>query len=126
MTMISGIYQILNLVNDKFYIGSAVNIAIRVYEHRRLLRLSSHPNRHLQSAKYGEVSFEFRVLEIVENRSKLIECEQAWLNWTKCYNDTIGYNLAPTANSQLGFRHSCDTKEKLSVLARKDIHQKAY
>ena len=55
-----GIYRILNTINNKFYIGSSVNLRKRLYEHRRLLRLGKHENYHLQNAftKYGEENFQ--------------------------------------------------------------------
>ena len=42
---LSGIYQILNLINGKRYIGQASNIAKRIYEHKR-----KRNNSHLYKA----------------------------------------------------------------------------
>lgn len=54
----SGIYRIVNLANDKFYIGSAVNLERRWYMHRNRLNAGKHRNAHLQAAwsKYGEAA----------------------------------------------------------------------
>ena len=56
----SGIYQILNLVNGKRYIGQAQNIAKRIYEHHRIRNTG-----YLQKAiiKYGWNSFEISVIK---------------------------------------------------------------
>ena len=113
----SGIYQILNTINGKFYIGSAKNISARVYEHERQLNNNKHSNCHLQYAwnKYGIENFKFQVVEYCEVE-KLIEREQFWIDNTNCCK--IGYNLSPTAGSQLNFKHSEKTKKLISEKAR--------
>jgi group I intron endonuclease len=75
--MNTGIYQILNKVNGKSYVGSAVNIKKRWAVHRHTLRNNKN-SPHLQKAwnKYGEESFEFNVLEYVPNVEWLLEIEQ--------------------------------------------------
>lgn len=62
----AGIYQIKNLINNKFYIGSTYNKLIkRKGEHISSLKHNKHKNKHLQSAwnKYGEENFEFTMVE---------------------------------------------------------------
>ena len=114
------IYQILNTVSNKLYIGSAVNIKSRWWRHKRDLILNKHPNILLQRAwnKYGEEAFEFKILQYVEDKNKLIKIEQNWIDWTKCCDPKIGYNLAPKANSQLGVKRSEETKDKLRKIKR--------
>lgn len=57
----SGVYEILNTVNGKRYIGQTSNLKARWREHRKTLRGKRHPNKHLQAAwnKYGEAAFKF-------------------------------------------------------------------
>ena len=59
-----GVYRILNTVSDTAYIGSAVCVTTRLYEHRRTLKNGKHENMHLQRAwnKYGECVFVFEPL----------------------------------------------------------------
>lgn len=116
--MKSGIYSIINLIDDKRYVGSAINLNKRLYEHKRQLQNNKHPNRYLQFAwnKHGSKVFEFYIIENCE-KENLINKEQAWLDWLKCLVPN-GYNLSPTANSQLGFKHSNETKLKISVAAK--------
>ena len=63
---VSGIYVIRNLVTGKIYVGSAVIIGKRVYEHRRLLMLGTHGNRLLQRAwaKYGSDAFQLAQFDL--------------------------------------------------------------
>jgi hypothetical protein len=96
----SGIYQIRCRENGKIYIGSAVNLQWRWHSHRRDLNNGVHVNPHLQSAwnLYGEASFEFSVLECVDER-RLLMTEQLWINKTGCTDRRIGFNVMREATS---------------------------
>lgn len=86
------IYKIVNLVNDKFYVGSTTNKKVRFRQHRKLLRGNRHHCKHLQAAwnKYGEEKFDFRVVEEVSVALSLQAVEERWLNEhvgkEYCYN----------------------------------------
>lgn len=109
----SGIYKILCLETDKFYIGSSKTLKKRFYEHKRQLKNNKHPNRYLQFAwnKYKELNFVFIIIEYSEVE-KLIEREQHYIDRLK-----PEYNLAPTAQSMLNFKHSEETKRIISEKA---------
>lgn len=47
---IAGVYCIKNIVNDKRYVGCAVNMYKRRYDHYYNLNNNQHINRHLQNA----------------------------------------------------------------------------
>jgi group I intron endonuclease len=86
------IYKIINIENAKFYIGSSIVVAARWRKHVRELRAGRHHCPHLQAAwnKYGEDSFVFRVVEVVDPASGLPAAEQRWLDEhhgkEHCYN----------------------------------------
>lgn len=86
------VYKIINLTNAKFYVGSTIEIKTRFRTHRRKLRAGNHHCPHLQNAwnKYGEESFVFRVVDVVDNPSELHSVEQAVLDeyhgTRQCYN----------------------------------------
>ena len=112
--MNSGIYAIVNLLNGKRYIGSAVKLRARKNLHLHELRKDKHPNKHLQHSfnKYGEQFFKFIIIEEVEDENLLIECEQSWLD--NCKNL---YNHRKIADSNLGIKyppHTEEAKEKIS------------
>ncbi len=111
---VSGIYGIINLVNGKIYIGSAVDIRNRWYTHKINLRNNKHQNKYLQRSwnEYGELNFKFFILEICV-KLDLIKREQIWMNYNNSYDFKFGYNLARVAGSQLGYRHTEETKNKL-------------
>lgn len=117
---VSGVYKIENRADGKVYIGSAVDIGKRWSVHLHLLRGGKHHSNHLQSAwnKYGQEVFGFFIIEFVEDKSTLITREQYWLDFYHSANDRLGYNICPTAGSQLGFTHSVETREKISAVQR--------
>lgn len=112
----SGIYKILNKVNGKFYIGSAVDFYNRWHSHKHYLNNRNHHNSHLQRAwdKYWNISFEFIILEICD-KNKLVEREQHWIDATNCCDPEIGYNIKITANSNAGLKFSDAHKAKMSA-----------
>jgi group I intron endonuclease len=92
MKKISGIYKIINKVNNKYYVGSSRNIKNRWNTHKQSLKNQSHHNEYLQRAwnKYGENAFDFLIeKEVLED--KLFEVEQEYLNEAKINSNS--YNL---------------------------------
>ena len=86
------IYKIINAVNNKFYVGSAVNFEKRKARHIWRLRRGDHANKHLQAAwvKYGEAAFVFAVVQEVPETEDLLAVENVWLKEhvgkDYCYN----------------------------------------
>lgn len=111
----SGIYKILNIINNKFYIGSAVDLYKRWIKHKRYANGNYHHSVTFQRAwnKYGEQSFKFIVLEYVENKENLEKREQIYLDWFKSYDPNIGYNILKIVNSPLGLKRSDQAKENM-------------
>lgn len=86
------IYKITCTVNGKYYIGSTLNKTQRWARHRRELRRGKHVNKNMQASwtKYGEGSFVFEVLEVVEEPAHLFVAEQRYLDvcagTPECFN----------------------------------------
>ena len=114
-TSSSGVYSIKNNVNGKIYIGSAVDISSRFRDHIKELRKNVHSNGHLQNSwnKHGEHNFSFDV-ECLCVKEELVSFEQDIID---SYTEVLGwenlYNIAPTAGSMLGFKHSEETRAKM-------------
>ena len=106
----SGIYEILNTVNGKRYIGSAKNFKVRWSRHLSLLRLNKHYSKYLQASwnKYGEDAFKFLPI-LTCSKSMLLFYEQQLLDRVK-----PEYNTAPTAGNTLGIPCSDEKRKKIS------------
>jgi group I intron endonuclease len=126
----SGIYKITNIINGRIYIGSAVRIDRRFKLHLSQLKGNYHINSHLQNSfnEYGIDNFKFERIENVKDKTKLIEREQYYLD-TLLYAQeyikdkdlrflNLGYNINPTAGSQLGSKRGEETKKKMSKWTR--------
>lgn len=111
---ISGIYEIKNVLNNHRYIGSSINIYKRFNEHINALRNNRHHSNYLQRAwnKYGEKHFIFNILEECESiKETLLLIEQKYLDLKPEYNICCFASC-----STLGFKHSEETKRKISIL----------
>lgn len=122
----SGIYKIVNLVNNKIYIGSSVNLCKRKSAHFSYLKNNSHPNNRLQNAynKYGFECFSFIVLEYYDDKKTLIDREQHYLDLHQCYLEDVGYNIVPKAGAKperkvpAGRKHTDEFKKRMSEARR--------
>lgn len=90
-----GIYKIINLANEKFYIGSSVDLKKRKRDHMRELKNGIHTNERMQHSfnKYGVEEFKFEIIELVNEKENLITLEQHWMDKTKSYDRNIGFNI---------------------------------
>lgn len=115
----TGIYKIICTANGKIYIGSATNISNRWSHHRHLLTRGKHNSIHLQRAwdKYGSDAFICRTLELVEDKSKLIEREQHYFDVLMPFG-LNGYNIARMAGRTEGVKRSPEQIEKMAARFR--------
>ncbi len=109
--MSSGVYEIVNAQDGNRYVGSSWNIEKRWGDHRRDLECGKHHSRYLQRAwlKHGPDIFQFRIL-LICNTDALLESEQRYID-TLCPK----YNMSLTAGSPLGFKHSPEARQNMSM-----------
>lgn len=134
-----GIYAIVCKINGKAYVGSTVHFRRRWDTHRGYLQNGKHSNPILQSAwnKHGAESFEFRVIEVVQNcedlAAKLADREQFWIESIGSYNcqpakpsPNMKRTYTPEQRSRAreaqlrrikrdGFTHSPEARRKISL-----------
>lgn len=109
---LSGIYCIENNINNKVYIGSAINLKRRLGKHFSELKHNKHGNIKLQRFynKYRNfVILTYKILEYCEPIN-LIKREQYHLN---LHNIEDLFNINIIANSRLGVKSSENTKQKI-------------
>jgi group I intron endonuclease len=114
--MNSGIYKITNIINNKCYIGSAININKRWAVHRNSLLFNKHHSIYLQRVynKYGITQLKYEVLLYCDKKD-LLFYEQRAIDTYK-----PEYNLCKIAGSPAGRKASEETKAKMRA-ARKNI-----
>ncbi len=113
--ILSGVYRITCLANNKNYIGSSDNIMRRLKTHERELNEGSHNNRRLQKDfdKYGSEFFEFRVVFIDIPKEKLTAYEKVAIYLYDSIVMYKGYNdIWPTTNHTLFKEAYLDLVEK--------------
>ena len=67
-----GVFQIRNLINNKVFIDSSVDMKAKWNRHKAELRFGSHRNKLLQEEwnEYGEDNFVFEVLSELEKKDE--------------------------------------------------------
>lgn len=112
--MTQGIYHIKNTENGWVYIGSSIEVEKRLRVHLYLLRKNKHHAPLLQKIFNAHPErFVFELIETVSDRAMLIAREQHWMDATRSYGH--GYNAKPLAHSVLGYRHTPETRAKISA-----------
>lgn len=88
-----GIYKIINLVTNKIYVGSSINIGKRWRDHKWHLKEGIHHNSHLQSSynKHGLNNFMFSI-EIECDVNDLLNEEKKTVLKYKSNDRNFGYN----------------------------------
>ena len=117
-----GVYEIRHVGSGRTYIGSSVEIEVRMNRHRWMLVENRHDNIHLQRAwnKYGESAFRFDIVEECAEK-EIIEREQHWINETK----SNSYNMCLQAMkppSRKGCKLTEEHKAKISEAGKGRIH----
>lgn len=110
----SGVYQIKQLSTGKCYVGSSVNMEIRLKQHLRALNRQKHCNKKLQRSwnKYGSEDFVFE--KIVSGPvNKLLPLEQKFIDSLNPF-----FNINPKAGNSFGRKFSKKTKIKMSKIAK--------
>jgi hypothetical protein len=102
-----------------------------------MLRKGKHSNKHLQSAFKidKEENFKFEIIKYIEKIEDKRLLREELLKWENLelvnYKDEEGnidhnrcYNFLPTAGNNLGYRHTEETKKKISIKSIGKKHSK--
>ena len=113
----TGIYEIRNTVNGKRYIGSAVRFGNRWRQHAQSLARGDHHSIALQRAwsVYGPSAFQFNKL-LACSKDNLLMYEQLCIDGYR-----PEYNCVQKAGSQLGYKHSDESRKRMSESRAKDF-----
>nr|ATI20189.1 GIY-YIG endonuclease [Juglanconis oblonga]ATI20352.1 GIY-YIG endonuclease [Juglanconis oblonga] len=105
----AAIYRWVNKVNGKTYIGSSVNLSVRLYKYYSLKHIAEKKTPiHNALLKYGFDKFKLEILEYCKEDINPIDREQYYFSKLK-----PEYNILDEAGSSLGFKHRMETIEFL-------------
>ncbi len=117
---ISGIYKIQSILKpERCYIGSAVNLQNRKWDHWYHLKKGTHHSAKLQAHynKYGRTDLVFSVLtycdkvDLTPDERGIIQLEQFYIDACNSW-----FNMCPTARSHLGLKYSQEVCDKMGLL----------
>lgn len=68
-----GVFEIRNKIENKIFIDSSNNIPAKFNRHKFQLNAGLHPNKEMQADwnKYGEINFEFNLIEEIEQKDEI-------------------------------------------------------
>lgn len=116
--MESGIYQIINTVDGKRYIGRSNHLDKRWKLHSWMLRTNRHFNPHLQRAyNLDPNAFKFEVLEYCDVKDLNVK-EVFYIAKYKAMDMAYGYNLCEGGKSSTGRVCTDETKAKIAAKAK--------
>ncbi len=100
----SGIYCLINFINNKIYAGSTINITNRLYNYLSPKHMEGYIKKnnsliYKAILKHGYGNFKFNTLKYC-NYNELIKWEQHYINILN-----PEYNILKIARSNLGFKH---------------------
>lgn len=105
------IYKHTNKSNGKSYIGKTTRNPDERYKNGKGYK--KHPYFNNAIEKYGWDNFETIILENVSN-NKIDEREIYWIGYYDTTNRNKGYNLTKGGEGITGYKHTLETKEKIS------------
>jgi hypothetical protein len=109
------IYKILNIVNNKIYIGRTINFEKRIKDHLRSLRNNIHFNEYLQTDynDFGESSFVYEIIYECDNETQTLS-EIQHIHKYKSHIRLFGYNIFGPNSDALKFTCGTIVAEKIS------------
>lgn len=100
------IYKTINLINGMIYIGQdSIN---RSYYFGSGVLI-------IQSIKdFGKENFKKETIEVCGSKAELDEQEKYWIAKLNSTNPKIGYNIAKGGGGSLGYKHTAESKQRMS------------
>ena len=116
----TGVYCLVNLTNGHIYIGSSINLAVRMRNYLNTTFLKNKRNKNMPIIqallKYGQDNFAVLIVEYVDVEILAIR-ETHYITQLLPY-----YNVLKQGYSSLGYKHTEETKKMLTELAKNRVH----
>ena len=112
------IYLVINEINGKRYVGqTAFTLKKRKQEHFYEVK-SNRDNSYFHKAlrKYDPGTFKWKVIHKCNNKDELNKLEIYYIGYYNTFEN--GYNLAVGGNGSIGYKHTDEAKQKMSVFQK--------
>lgn len=108
------IYKITNLVNNKIYIGQAIDIQKRWREHLNCAKKQINTVLYKAMRKYGTTNFTIEQIDTASTKEELNNKEIYWIKKLNSINPEVGYNLTAGGTGGDTFSlHSLQDKQEI-------------
>ena len=120
----TGVYCLVNLINGHIYIGSSVNLAVRMSNYLNTTYLKNRKNNNMPIIqallKYGQENFAILIVEYVDIENLSVR-ETFYITHFLPYYNVLKQGYSSPLQG-LGYKHTEATKQLLSELAKNKVH----
>ena len=110
-----GIYRLINLTNNKSYVGQSINVHTRITTHFRNLHKNKHVNIHMQNAwNINNGNFDFEILKYCDT-ADLDQLEDYYIKLFKSNDSELGYNIRIDNKSNRGLKWTDSQRIKMNL-----------
>lgn len=127
----SGIYRFWNKINNKSYVGQAIDINKRISQHINKIKHKSTINPLYNAIiKHGFDNFDLEILELVDNKDKkkLDKLECYYIDYYDCYLN--GYNQTKGGDGGItGYKFTEEQRKRVSEnskITMKNLYKPIY
>jgi len=109
------IYKVTNKINGREYVGQTINSLKKRKSEHISVALSIHDNNYFHSAlrRYGPENFDWKTIHECVNIDDLNKWEIYYIKYYNTFNN--GYNLTLGGFGSIGYKHTKETKKKISI-----------
>jgi group I intron endonuclease len=120
------IYCITNLINNKLYIGQAIDYKRRFHQHKvspKYIGVSKKRTQliTLAIAKHKPDNFKFEIIEEWYNQKDTDDAETFWMDFFQSYKREFGYNVERCGKVLSGWKHTQETKNIIKKKRKNQI-----
>lgn len=109
------VVYLMTFPHGKRYVGVTADLKRRMYQHKRAAKTGKYSSLvHKAINKYGEENVNVKTLGYFSNMKDALEYEKELIAQFDARD--YGYNLTDGGQGRLGFKHTEETKRKLSKL----------
>jgi group I intron endonuclease len=117
------VYCFENKINGKKYIGKTTSPERRLSAHLSTAKKASKYQKYIHRAiaKHGIENFWFRCIDYEMSEADALKQERHWIKFFNTTDPNIGYNLTEGGEGKSSYKHTPETKQLLSQIAKQRV-----